>query len=239
MKHNVPGSRIGDVFICFLSGPSCAIIGAQAIDGNDLKEREERNMTEREKALSGYLFMSGVPSLKEERERARDLCHELNMCRPSDQKKRTEILTGLIGNIKGNFTILSPFYCDYGTYITIGNNFFANYDCKIIDGAQVTFGDDVRIGPNCCFATANHALDPQMRKAGYQIYQPITVGNNVWFGANVTVLPGVTIGDDVIIGGGSVVTRDIPAGVLAAGNPCKVIRPFREEDREKYPVYCE
>lgn len=196
-------------------------------------------MTEREKALAGYLFMSGDPSLREERERAKDLCYELNLCKPSDQEKRREILRSLIGNIKGNFTITSPFYCDYGKYITIGNNFFANYDCKIIDGAQVTFGDDVRIGPNCCFATPNHALDPGMRQEGYQIYQPITVGNNVWFGAGVTVLPGVTIGDDVVIGAGSVVSRDIPAGVLAAGNPCKVIRPLQESDKEKFPIWRE
>lgn len=161
-------------------------------------------MTEREKALAGYLFMSGDPTLREERDRAKDLCYELNLCRPSEWEKRNEILQSLIGTIKGNFNIYSPFYCDYGKYITIGKNFFANYDCKIIDGARVTFGDDVRVGPNCCFVTPNHAPDPQMRREGYQIYQPITVGNNVWFGAGVTVLPGVTIGDDVVIGAGSV-----------------------------------
>ena len=194
-------------------------------------------MTEREKALAGYLFIAGEPSLKEARAVAKDLCYEFNMCRPSDQKTREAILRRLIGNIKGTFTIMTPFYCDYGTYITIGNNFFANYDCKIIDGAAVTFGDDVRIGPNCCFATVNHAPDPQMRKEGYLIYQPITVGSNVWFGAGVTVLPGITIGDDTIIGAGSVVTRDIPAGVFAAGNPCKVIRQLQEEDKEKYPMW--
>lgn len=196
-------------------------------------------MTEREKALAGFLFMSGDPTLRQERERARDLCHELNLCRPSDGERRQEILRSLIGTIKGSFTILSPFYCDYGTYITIGNHFFANYDCKIIDGGRVTFGDDVRIGPNCCFATPNHALDPQMRKAGYQIFQPITVGNNVWFGAGVTVMPGITIGDDTVIAGGSVVSRDIPAGVLAGGNPCKVIRPLEERDRERFPIWKE
>lgn len=194
-------------------------------------------MTEREKALAGYLFMSGDPSLKRERERAKDLCHALNLCKPSDHETREGILRSLIGTIKGTFTIYSPFYCDYGSRITIGDRFFANYDCKIIDGAQVTFGDDVRIDPNCCFTTPNHALDPQMRKEGYQIYQPITVGNNVWFGSGVTVLPGVTIGDDTVIGAGSVVTGHIPAGVLAAGNPCKVIRPLQEADKERFPIW--
>lgn len=194
-------------------------------------------MTQRELALAGYLFVAGEPSLKAERERAKDLCFDLNQCRPSDQETRVAILRQLIGTIKGNFNILSPFYCDYGSRITIGNNFFANYDCKIIDGAEVIFGDDVRIGPNCCFATANHALDPRMRRDGYMIYQPVTVGNNVWFGAGVTVLPGVIIGDDCVIGAGSVVTGDIPAGVFAAGNPCRVIRPLTEADREKYPCW--
>ena len=192
-------------------------------------------MTQRELALAGYLFVAGEPSLKAERERAKDLCFDLNQCRPSDQETRVAILRQLIGTIKGNFNILSPFYCDYGSRITIGNNFFANYDCKIIDGAEVIFGDDVRIGPNCCFATANHALDPGMRRDGYMIYQPVTVGNNVWFGAGVLVCPGVSIGDDCVIGAGSVVTGDIPAGVFAAGNPCRVIRPLTEADREKYP----
>lgn len=198
---------------------------------------EKKKLSEREKALSGYLFMSGVPSLKEERDVAKDLCWALNNCRPTDEPRRKEILRKLIGEIKGNFYIASPFYCDYGKHISIGNNFFANYDCKIVDGAKVTFGDDVRIGPNCCFVTPNHAIDPEMRREGYEILQPITVGNNVWFGSGVNVLPGVTIGDDVIIGAGSVVTRDIPAGVFAAGNPCRVIRPFCEADKWKYPIY--
>lgn len=197
----------------------------------------KKTMTEREKALAGYLFMSGVPSLKEERDRAKALCYDLNHCRPSEEDKRQAILRELIGDIKGSFYIASPFHCDYGKHITIGDHFFANYDCKIIDGAKVTFGDDVRIGPNCCFATPNHAIDPQMRREGYEILQPITVGNNVWFGAGAIVNPGVTIGDDVIIGAGSVVTKDIPSGVFAAGNPCKVIRPFNEKDKEKYPIW--
>lgn len=193
-------------------------------------------MTEREKAMAGYLFRAGDPVLKAARDRAKELCYDLNGCRPTDEEGRKAILDRLIGSIGGSYTIFSPFHCDYGTYISIGDRFFANYDCKILDGGRVTFGDDVRIGPNCCFVTPNHAPDPQMRKEGWQIFLPITVGDNVWFGAGVTVMPGVTIGRDSIIGGGSVVTRDIPAGVLAAGNPCRVIRPLGPEDREKYPM---
>lgn len=181
-------------------------------------------MTEREKALRGEMFKAGDPVLKQERDHAKALCFQLNQCVYTDTEKRTEIIQNLIGTIRGKFEIISPFYCDYGKYITIGNNFFANYNCKILDGAAVTFGDDVRIGPDCTFCTPNHAMQAEMRKEGYLILEPIRVGDNVWFGAGVLVLPGVTIGDNTVIGAGSVVTRDIPAGVLAAGNPCRVVR---------------
>jgi acetyltransferase-like isoleucine patch superfamily enzyme len=181
-------------------------------------------MTQREKALKGEWFIAGDPVLQQERQRARQLCFQLNQCDPTDSTARTAILQKLLGSISGDFEILSPFYCDYGSRISIGHRFFANYNCTILDGAEVVFGDDVRIGPNCTFCTPNHAMDPQMRKEGHLIFKPITIGHNVWFGAGVTVLPGVTIGDHSVIGAGSVVTRDIPANVFAAGNPCKVIK---------------
>jgi acetyltransferase-like isoleucine patch superfamily enzyme len=190
---------------------------------------QERYMTELEKAFSGEWFKAGNPVLKQEREKARALCYQLNQCNPSDRGTRSAILAQLIGSARGSFEIFSPFYCDYGKYITLGDRFFANYTCTILDGAAVTFGDDVRIGPNCTFCTINHAMEPQRRNEGYQIFKPITVGNNVWFGAGVIVLPGVTIGDNTVIGAGSVVTRDIPAGVFAAGNPCRVIRSVETE----------
>ena len=186
-------------------------------------------MTEREKALRGDVFKAGDPVLKQERNHAKELCFQLNQCVHTDTAKRTEIIRMLIGTINGKFEIMSPFYCDYGKRITLGNNFFSNYNCKILDGAEVVFGDDVRIGPDCTFCTPNHAMQAQMRKEGYMIFKPIRVGNNVWFGAGVLVLPGVTIGDNSVIGAGSVVTKDIPAGVFAAGNPCKVIRTLEEE----------
>lgn len=181
-------------------------------------------MTERDKALRGEWFRAGDPVLRQERERARHLCYQLNQCPPLEAQRREEIIRSLIGAIKGRFDIISPFYCDYGTYISIGDRFFANYNCKILDGAPVTFGDDVRIGPDCTFCTPNHSMDAQKRKEGHMILEPIRVGNNVWFGAGVLVMPGVTIGDNAVIGGGSVVTEDIPANAFAAGNPCRVIR---------------
>ena len=128
--------------------------------------------------------------------------------------------------------ITAPFYCDYGFNVSIGKNFYTNHNVTILDCAKVTFGDNVFIAPNCVFSTAGHAIDSEQR-----IALPITVGDNVWIGTNVSVLPGVTIGSNTIIGAGSVVNKDIPDGVIAAGNPCKVIRKITDADKKKYPVF--
>ena len=193
--------------------------------------------TEYEKARAGYLFRQGDPRLAKERERAQELCFLYNQTNPSDKERRQEILRQLLPNAKGSVTINAPFYCDYGTQITTGERFFANYNCKIVDGGEIVFGDDVRIAPDCSFLTITHALDPQMRRDNYAVYLPVRVGNNVWFGTGVKVLPGVTIGDDSVIAAGSVVTRDIPSGVLAAGVPCRVVRKLNEADKNRYPRY--
>ena len=115
--------------------------------------------------------------------------------------------------------------------------FYANHNLIITDGAPVTFGDHVFVAPNCCFTTAEHAVDPEQRKAGMEVAKPIAVGNNVWIGAQATILAGVTIGDNSIIGAGSVVTRSIPANVVAVGVPCRVVREITEEDKYRYPVW--
>lgn len=197
-------------------------------------------MTEREKAQQGYLYDANYDKeIVEERTRCADLCYEFNLCRPSDTAKQQELLNRMLGSIKGNPVITAPFYCDYGFNITIGENFYTNHNVTILDGAKVTFGDNVFIAPNCVFSTAGHAIDSEQRAKGLEIARPITVGNNVWIGANVSVLPGVTIGSSSIIGAGSVVNKDIPEGVIAAGNPCKVIRKITEEDKKKYPVFDE
>lgn len=195
-------------------------------------------MTEREKAQQGYLYDANYDKeIVEERTRCADLCYEFNLCRPSDTAKQQELLNRMLGSIKGNPVITAPFYCDYGFNITIGENFYTNHNVTILDGAKVTFGDNVFIAPNCVFSTAGHSIDSEQRAKGLEIARPITVGNNVWIGANVSVLPGVTIGSSSIIGAGSVVNKDIPEGVIAAGNPCKVIRKITEEDKKKYPVF--
>ena len=181
-------------------------------------------MTEKEKALAGLVFKRGDKDLKEQREYAEALCFELNTTPPNEKEKRQAILQKLIKNMEEGCYIKPPFICEYGSYIYLGKNFFANYNCKLMDGGKITFGDNVLIGPDCTFVTATHPTDPQKRLDGYQQFKPITVGNNVWFGAGVTVCPGVTIGDNCVIGAGSVVVKDIPANHVAAGNPCKIIR---------------
>lgn len=181
-------------------------------------------MTEKEKALAGLEFIRGSEELKLQRERAEALCFRLNSTPPEDREQRDEILRQLIGDAKEGCCIKTPFFCDYGAYISLGRNFFANYNCKLVDGGKITFGDDVLVGPDCTFVTASHSIDPEKRLKGYMEYKPISVGSNVWFGAGVLVCPGVTIGDNCVIGAGSVVTKDIPANCVAAGNPCRVIR---------------
>ena len=191
--------------------------------------------TEKMKAKAGKLYDANYDAeLIREREACADKTYELNQLRPSRTAEREALIRSLFGKTQKNFTIVSPFYCDYGYNIEIGENFFANMNCVILDGAKVSFGDNVFIAPNCGFYTAGHPFDVERRNKGLEYAYPITVGNNVWIGANVSVLPGVSIGDNSVIGAGSVVTRSIPANVLAAGNPCRVIREITEEDKKKY-----
>ena len=197
-------------------------------------------MNEWNKAQAGYLYDANYDrEVVENRTKCADLCYEFNQCKPSDTKKQAEIIKKIIGCIKGDFVITAPFYCDYGSNITIRNNFYTNHNCTILDGAKVTFGDNVFIAPNVVFSTAGHAIDAGQRAKGLEIALPITVGDNVWIGANVSVLPGVSIGSNTIIGAGSVVNKDIPDGVVAAGVPCRVIRRITEKDKQKYPEYIE
>lgn len=191
--------------------------------------------TEKEKAREGILYdANNDAELLAERLAAADMTYELNRLRPSQVAEREAVIRRLLGRTGKNVSIVSPFYCDYGYNIETGENFFMNMNCVILDGAKVTFGDNVFVAPGCGFYTAGHPLDAERRNAGLEYALPIRIGNNVWIGAQVCVLPGVTIGDDSVIGAGSVVTKDIPSGVLAAGNPCRVIRPITEADAARY-----
>ena len=191
------------------------------------------DVTEKEKMESGLLYDANYDAaLQAERLRAKELCHAYNQLSPSDAEGQRELLGRLLGRIEGECCILAPFWCDYGYHIEIGRNFFANHNTVILDGGKVVFGDNVFIGPNCGFYTAGHPVDRERRNRGLEYAWPITVGDDVWIGGGVQVLPGVTIGSDVVIGAGSVVVRDIPGHSVAAGNPCRVIRPITGRDRE-------
>lgn len=182
-------------------------------------------MTEKDKMLNGMIYdANNDPQLIAERLECKEKCRDYNDLRPKDMLSRTELLHRLLGHVEGELLIEQPFYCDYGYNIIVGKNFYANFNLVILDEAPVTFGDNVFIAPNCAFYTAGHPLSPEERNKGLEYAHPITVGNNVWIGGNVSVLPGVTIGDNCVIGAGSVVVRDIPANSVAVGNPCKVVK---------------
>lgn len=177
------------------------------------------------------------PEFETEIAKCKDKCYKYNQLNPNDKAAQTEILKSLLGKTGKDTTFVPPFWCDYGYHISVGDMFYANHNLVIQDGAGVTFGNSVFIGPNCCFTTAEHAIDPEMRKAGVEIAKPITVGNNVWIGAGSTILAGVTIGDNTVIGAGSVVTKSIPDNVVAVGVPCKVLRKITEQDKYTYPTF--
>lgn len=156
-------------------------------------------MTEWEKAQAGYLYDANYDQeIVEARTRCADLCYEFNSCKPSDTEGQRALLGQILGKMGKDPVITAPFYCDYGFNISVGDNFYTNHNCTILDGAKVEIGDNVFIAPNCVLSTAGHALDSEQRSRGLEIALPIKVGNNVWIGANVTVLPGVTIGDDTV-----------------------------------------
>ena len=185
----------------------------------------ETTMTEKEKMLAGLIYDANYdPQLIEERMKCKEMIRDYNDMRPRDMDGRTSLLRLLLGTVGENILVEQPFYCDYGYNIHVGENFYSNFNLTILDGAPVTFGDNVFIAPNCGFYTAGHPLDPVERNKGLEYARPIKVGNNVWFGAGVHVLPGVTIGDNCVIGAGSVVNRDIPPCSLAVGNPCRVVK---------------
>ena len=185
----------------------------------------------------GCLFQANYnPEIEAEISKCKEKCYRFNQLSPNDRAAQQTLLAGLLGEMGENVVITAPFWCDYGYNITVGNYFYSNHNLIVTDGAKVTFGDHVFIAPNCCFTTAEHAIDPEQRKAGYEVAKPITVGNNVWIGAGTTVLAGVHIGDNTVIGAGSVVTKSIPSNVVAVGVPCKVMREITDADKHRYPL---
>ena len=191
-------------------------------------------MREREKCDAGFLYNTQTPEREELHICCMELCYAYNHIHPSDKAGREEILRKLFGKVGAAPYVEPTIFCGFGFNIEAGDRLFVNSDCVFVDPGKIIFGNDVMIGPQCGFYTALHALDARLRIDGFEAAYPIHVGDNVWFGGHVTVLPGVTIGENAVIGAGSVVTRDIPANMLAAGNPCRVIRPITEADRFRY-----
>ena len=179
--------------------------------------------TEKEKMLSGELYDPLDPGLCRERQRCRDLCKRLNDSHEDQQEERRRILTQLFG-AETNAWVQPPFFCDYGTNIRLGNKVFFNFNCVVLDVMQVTIGSNVLFGPSVQIYTATHPIDADTRRKWLESAKSVKIGSDVWIGGGAIVCPGVSIADRTVIGAGSVVTRDVPEGVLAAGNPCKIIR---------------
>ncbi|MGW6423619.1 sugar O-acetyltransferase [Nocardia sp. NPDC055053] len=180
---------------------------------------------QKQRMLSGQLYQDSDPELVTERQRAQRLCDEFNRTGPDETGRRFELLGELLGKVGEGSWIMPRFQCDYGYLIEIGANSFLNYDAILLDCAPIVIGDDCSIGPRCQLLTALHPMDDhEKRRQRWESAAPIRIGNNAWFGGGVIVCPGVTIGDDVVVGAGSVVTRDLPDRVFAAGNPARVIR---------------
>ncbi|MDJ0508510.1 MAG: sugar O-acetyltransferase [Crocosphaera sp.] len=183
-------------------------------------------LTEKQKMLMGEYYNAFEETLLQDRTRAKQLCQQLNDICDGNQSERSQLFKQLFDTDK-EVWIESPFRCDYGYNITVGDNFYANFGCVILDCNKVQIGDNVKFGPNVQIYAATHPINPQERISGNEMAYPITIGDNVWIGGNCIVLAGVTIGNNTVIGAGSVVTKNIPDNVVAVGNPCRVIREIK------------
>jgi maltose O-acetyltransferase len=182
----------------------------------------------RERMLAGDLYIADDPVLAEESRTAFDLMEAYNATSVRQGKLRRRILEELLGSVGEDTEIRPPFYVDYGTHISIGSRTFANFGLVALDVAPITIGDDVQIGPNVQLLTPTHPVDPGPRRDKWEAAEPITIGNNVWLGGGVIVCPGVTIGENTVVGAGAVVPKDLPANVVAVGNPARIVREIAE-----------
>lgn len=187
--------------------------------------RDEAAKSEKAKMLAGELYTGADPELSAARNRARDLMAEIG--RAPTAEAEMALIRRLLGRLGENGVIRPPFHCDYGSNIRIGRNAFVNFGCVFLDCAEIEIGDDLQMAPMVQLYTPEHPLDPETRRSGLEYARPIRIGNNVWIGGGAIILSGVTIGDDCVIGAGSVVKRDLPAGSVAVGNPARVIRNVR------------
>lgn len=195
-------------------------------------------MTIAEKMRSGMLYPSDFSNLDAasyaEWMRCKELLYEFNHSRPSELQRRTELLRSVFAETKGDFYVEPPLHANWGCHTHIGRNFYANFNLTLVDDTDIYIGDCVMLAPNVVLTAGTHPISPELREQAYQYNLPIHIGDRVWLGAGVIVLPGVSIGDNSVIGAGSVVTKDIPANVVAVGSPCRVLRSITEEDRLYY-----
>ena len=198
----------------------------------DLKEIKYRMQNQK-------LYCCEDEKLMEEQLKRLDMVHDYNNLKPSQQKQKKEMLKKMFAEIGENCYMETPFYANWGgKNVHIGDHFYSNYNLMLVDDGEITIGDNVMIAPNVILCSATHPISPNLREKGMEYNMPVKIGNRVWIGANVVVMPGVTIGDNSVIGAGSVVTKDIPANVIAFGNPCKVHREITEQDEIYYNKNC-
>lgn len=191
-------------------------------------------MNQKERMLAGLPYKAWLDGLSEENMENKLKIYEYNLLRPDERNRINELIKDILGKTGDKIIIEQPFHCDYGKNIEVGNNFFANYNCTILDVGKVIIGENVMFAPNVSIYTAGHPIHPKSRNSGYEYGIAITIGDNVWIGGSVVINPGVHIGNNVVIGSGSVVTKDIPDNVIAVGNPCRVIREITGEDQKYY-----
>jgi len=189
----------------------------------------------KEQLHSGELYYPSGEEIMEEQFRCLEKLYDFNQTRPTEQERRARLLKEMFAEIGENCYIEPPFHSNWGgRHCHFGKNVYANFNLTCVDDTHIYVGDYTMIGPNVTIATAGHPICPELREKGYQYNIPVHIGKNCWLGAGVIVLPGVTIGDNTVIGAGSIVTRDIPSGVVAVGNPCRVLREVNEHDYEYY-----
>ncbi len=181
-------------------------------------------MTEKEKMIRGELYLANDPLLVQERMNARRLTRLYNETIETEQEKRTEILQELFGSVRNNIYIEPTFRCDYGYNIHVGENFYANFDCVMLDVCEIRIGENCLIAPGVHIYTATHPLNPYERISGAEFGKAVTIGDNVWIGGRAVINPGVTIGNNVVIASGAVVTKDVPDNVVVGGNPAKILK---------------
>lgn len=191
-------------------------------------------MNQKERMLAGLPYKAWLDGLSEERMENKKRIYRYNSLSPEQGEEQAALIKEIIGKCGENIWIETPFHCDYGWNIEVGENFFANYNLTILDVGKVVIGKNAQIAPNVSIYTAGHPVHPDSRNTGYEYGIGVTIGDNVWLGGNTVINPGVTIGNNVVIGAGSVVTKDLPDDVIAVGNPCRVLRKITEEDRKYY-----